>query len=272
MPVAASPLASVTVPFTPAAGYGDVTFTFPSPTRVDSGKQYAILISAPNENADANVFIAWQNDLGSSLHDPNGTACADGAYPGGRAWAFDPEPPGADSDFFFATYVVPVRQITVQKAGAGSGTVQDTTSALSCGVTCSAEFKEGESVVLTAAPDATSVFTGWSGACSGTTLSCSIMIDSDAAITATFARKAAVLNVRHTGAGSVSSRPPGLSCGKRCRAEFAPGMVTLTARPAVGWRFARWAGACRGTKPVCRLTLAAGKSAAAKAVFSKKAK
>jgi hypothetical protein len=55
--------------------------------------------------------------------------------------------------------------LTVQKAGAGSGTVHSTPAGIDCGATCSASFSG--SVTLTATPAAGSTFAGWSGGCSG---------------------------------------------------------------------------------------------------------
>jgi Divergent InlB B-repeat domain len=64
------------------------------------------------------------------------------------------------------------------------------------------------------------------------------------------------LTVKKSGGGTVNSRPVGISCGKRCSSGFVRGgVVTLSARPAAGWKSVRWSGACKGTKPVCRLSL-----------------
>jgi hypothetical protein len=80
--------------------------------------------------------------------------------------------------------VVPVRfLLSVAKAGVGSGTV--TGGSIDCGATCTALLDSGLQVTLTAAPDATSVFAGWSGDCAGTG-SCEIVIDGDRNVTATF--------------------------------------------------------------------------------------
>jgi len=267
-PVAPSPLSSVTVPFAPTTSFADVGFSFPSPPRVEAGKQYAVLMSVPTETPTS--FIVWQYDGGSSLRDPNGTPCADGVYSGGRAWANDPSPPGPDADFFFTTDVLPLRHVAVQKLGAGGGSVQDSSGAIACGATCLADFRAAQVVTFTATPDPSSRFAGWSGACSGVSPSCSLTISADATIGATFLKKLALLSVRRIGSGTVKSRPGSLDCGRKCSARLAPGIVTLTARPATGWRFARWQGACRGIKPTCRVTLAAGRSATVTATFARK--
>src|SRR5262249_54468592 len=57
--------------------------------------------------------------------------------------------------------------LTVAKSGNGSGTVTDGTRELRCGSACSATLVVGENVVLSAVPAARSVFSGWSGGCSG---------------------------------------------------------------------------------------------------------
>jgi hypothetical protein len=269
-PVVASPLAATTTPFTPVKTFGDVEVSFATPAKVESGKQYAIVLSAPNQNFYEGRYVVWNYDAGSSLRDPNGTPCADGAYAGGRAWGMGIEIPGPGSDFFFRTYVVPVKHVSVQKSGAGGGTVQDDTGTLSCGAACSADFRFGQTVVLTATPDAKSTFAGWSGACSGGAQTCSITVGADASVTASFVEKAATITVRRSGMGAVVSRAAGINCGKKCRATVAPGVVNLLALPAVHWRFLRWQGACRGTKPGCRLTLAAASMQFVTAVFAAK--
>jgi hypothetical protein len=76
--------------------------------------------------------------------------------------------------------------LTVSKAGTGTGTVTSAPAGITCGATCGADFGEGTSVVLTATPDAGSVFTGWSGDCTGTG-PCMVTMDQDRAVTATFA-------------------------------------------------------------------------------------
>jgi hypothetical protein len=57
------------------------------------------------------------------------------------------------------------------------------------------------------------------------------------------------------GRGTARSLPAGITCGRACSHSFVPGPLKLTAKPSQGWQFARWQGACHGTKPVCQLTL-----------------
>lgn len=70
---------------------------------------------------------------------------------------------------------------------AGAGTVAISPLNLSCNQSCSSLLDQGTAITLTATPNASTVFTGWSGAgCSGTGV-CNITVDLTASVTATFA-------------------------------------------------------------------------------------
>ena len=254
-PVVATPLASTTL-LLPEAGYVDTTFSFSPPVRVRQGTQYAIVLSSPDVGVvGAANFVAWRDDPGSTQRDDAGTACADGAYGPGRAWASnDGLQPGAD--FFFTTYVISERRVTVLAAGPGHGTVRDSTGAIDCGATCSAGFLPGDRVTFTAVPDARSSFVGWTGGGCTASGECTVEVAGDVTVVATFARRRVALLVRTVGAGIVTSAPTGIRCGSRCRGDFPAGSsVLLKAAPARGWRFARWRGSCVGTRLRCRLTV-----------------
>ncbi|HVF52135.1 MAG TPA: hypothetical protein VNC78_00860 [Actinomycetota bacterium] len=58
-----------------------------------------------------------------------------------------------------------------------------------------------------------------------------------------------------SGGGTVTSDPPGISCGTDCSEPYAPGTpVTLSALPTSGSSFTGWSGACTGTGP-CQVSL-----------------
>ena len=81
-------------------------------------------------------------------------------------------------------------KLNVSLAGSGSGSVTSNDSAINCassGGPCSSLYLPGTSVSLTAAPAGTSVFGGWSGACTGTDPSvCSVTLNANQSVTATF--------------------------------------------------------------------------------------
>ena len=74
--------------------------------------------------------------------------------------------------------------LSISKSGTGTGTV--TGPGISCGTDCSEPFTAGTQVSLTAAGDAGSLFTGWSGACSGATNPCAVTMDANKAVTPGF--------------------------------------------------------------------------------------
>jgi uncharacterized repeat protein (TIGR01451 family) len=101
----------------------------------------------------------------------------------------EPDPVSSDNNATQTVSVVAMLSLTVTKAGKGSGTVADTgaTGLINCGSTCSASYLQGTSVSLSAAPAGTSVFTGWSGACTGSDPNtCSVTMNSNQTVTVTF--------------------------------------------------------------------------------------
>lgn len=77
--------------------------------------------------------------------------------------------------------------LMVDKAGLGSGTVTSAPGGISCGVDCTEWFNKGTKVVLTASPEAGSIFAGWSGDCIGKKPIKKVKMKSDKSCTANFA-------------------------------------------------------------------------------------
>jgi endoglucanase len=81
-------------------------------------------------------------------------------------------------------------KLSVVLAGGGSDSVTGKDGAINCtnsGGICSSLYVPRTSVSLTAAPAGTSVFGGWSGACTGTDPSlCNLNLNSNQTVTATF--------------------------------------------------------------------------------------
>jgi hypothetical protein len=92
----------------------------------------------------------------------------------------------ADSGFLTALETKSQFQLSVDKSGAGVGTVTSSPGGVSCGPDCTASFLEGTSVTLTATATAGSEFSGWTGACSGTVTVCTLSMTTAKAATATF--------------------------------------------------------------------------------------
>ncbi|MER2562694.1 MAG: hypothetical protein ABTQ32_18350 [Myxococcaceae bacterium] len=148
-----------------------------------------------------------------------------------------------------ATFAGAPIPLTVTRAGSGSGTVSSMPTGIDCGTTCTASFPPATTVTLAATPDASSIFTGWSGACSGMT-TCTVPLMVASTVTATFQLKQVSVSVMllGTGSGVVTSSPAGIDCGATCSATFPFGtMVTLTPSAMPGSTFTGWTGACMGS-------------------------
>jgi len=134
------------------------------------------------------------------------------------------------------THILSVQQV-------GQGTIAQTPE----GTT----FNHGTVVTLTATPVTGWHFAGWSGACSGSGV-CSIILDADKMVTATFSINTHTLAVNQIGAGNISQLPTGTT--------FDYGtVITLTATPATGWHFAGWSGGCSGSD-VCTVLMDANRA------------
>ena len=142
--------------------------------------------------------------------------------------------------------------LTVLRDGVGQGVVTSTPAGISCETAgaagCTASFKEGTSVTLTATAAAGSTFSEWRGACSGSG-ACTVVIDNATQVTAVFTQTRHTLNVSvlNAGTGQVTSVPAGIDCTDSCASDFIEGTdVTLLATPAEGFLFSNWQGACSG--------------------------
>jgi Divergent InlB B-repeat domain len=68
----------------------------------------------------------------------------------------------------------------------GNGTVTSQPAGINCGTSCNGDYAQGTSITLTATPAAGNVFSAWSGACSGGTVTCVLSMTEARTATATF--------------------------------------------------------------------------------------
>jgi hypothetical protein len=160
---------------------------------------------------------------------------------------------------------VGVPSLTVTKIG--TGTV--TGGKINCGSSCTTQVAAGTVVTLTANAGG-GIFTGWSGACTGTAPTCVVTVNDEMNVTASFSAQF-TLSIGRAGGGTITGVPGGnagtsINCGGNCSAKFTDGTaVTLTATPSGTAHFINWTGACSGTAPTC--TVAINKNTQVQAVF-----
>jgi hypothetical protein len=76
--------------------------------------------------------------------------------------------------------------LTVTKAGSGNGKITSSPAGINCPSDCTEVYKEGKKVTLKAKPDNDSSFAGWAGGgCTGIN-PCSVIMDDDETVVATF--------------------------------------------------------------------------------------
>jgi MYXO-CTERM domain-containing protein len=82
-----------------------------------------------------------------------------------------------------------LRTLSVTKTNGNGGSVITVPASISCGTSCSSatgSFVNGTAVVLTASPVSGASFTSWGGACTGTSPTCTVTMNSDLSVTAAF--------------------------------------------------------------------------------------
>ncbi len=85
-----------------------------------------------------------------------------------------------------ATFTIMSFALTTNKSGTGTGTLTSNPAGINCGATCSTNYNYGTSVTLSHTAAANSLFTGWSGACTGTG-ACTVSMTQARNVTASFA-------------------------------------------------------------------------------------
>ena len=117
-----------------------------------------------------------------------------------------------------ATFTRNTYALDLARDGTGGGSVTSAPAGINCGATCRFVFNSLTVVKLTAKPVAGSAFAGWTGACSGSSLTCSVTMNEAASVGATFSLTHYALSVTRNGTstGTVTSTPAGINCGTTC--------------------------------------------------------
>ncbi len=158
-----------------------------------------------------------------------------------------------------ATFIQQHR-LALTLAGTGTGTVTAGANTCSSG-TCNWYYDTGATPSLSTTPGAGSLFSSFSGDCTGS--SCSPGMTAPRAVTATFG-VARALTVTVTGSGTVTSVPTGINCGTDCTESYLHDTdVMLTVTPAAGWEVYDWGGAadaCTAPSHTCSIDMTAART------------
>ncbi len=158
-----------------------------------------------------------------------------------------------------ATFIQQHR-LALTLAGTGTGTVTAGANTCSSG-TCNWYYDTGATPSLSTTPGAGSLFSSFSGDCTGS--SCSPGMTAPRAVTATFG-VARALTVTVTGSGTVTSVPTGINCGTDCTESYLHDTdVMLTVTPAAGWEVYDWGGAadaCTAPSHSCSIDMTAART------------
>lgn len=144
--------------------------------------------------------------------------------------------------------------LQVNKSGLGAGTITGT--GITCGADCMESLADGTQVTLTAAANAGSTFSSWSGCDSSTGTSCTVTMNAARTVTATFDLVAAnyTLTVTPVGTGTITGT--GIACPGDCTETLAAGtQVTLTAAAGMNATFGSWMGCDTSAGTTCTVTL-----------------
>lgn len=141
-----------------------------------TGDDTAIIYSAPDTSQPTGHTL-YKRLLGADHMTPDGSPAA---------WL-------QDADYAAIYRRGAYYKLTVNNNDTASGTVTSNAGGITCGDSCSYIYPSGTTVTLTARPYTGAVFGGWGGACSGTG-ACTVNLDSEKSITASFHTAANPIN------------------------------------------------------------------------------
>ncbi len=142
-----------------------------------SGKNWPAGSASPDyRTAERGEDLSWHSYNGAAILGIFGTPKAQNSTPQNNHEDNNPPPPPPPPTSY---------AVTVSKSGSGQGTITSNLSGIDCGSDCSESYARGAQVVLSASTEGDSVFSGWTGACSGTG-NCDLTMDGDKNVNAVF--------------------------------------------------------------------------------------
>jgi len=154
--------------------------------------------------------------------------------------------------------------VTVSVNGTSSaGAITSNVSGINCPNECLLAYSEGTSITLTANDIADMDFQGWGDDClgSGSNNACSLSMDSDKIVTATYTPSLTYqLNISINGVSGISnvitSNPATINCPDTCSVYLKQNSsISLTANTLSGFVFTGWGGVCSDANAICEVVM-----------------
>lgn len=122
---------------------------------------------------------------------------------------------------------------SIDPASTGSGVITSNPGGINCGADCVQNFAQGTLVTLTATPEPGSVFSGWSGACSGTG-NCVVTMNANTAVSAEFDTTSSTSAFTVSGTVAYSGSHTGRVYLRLVPVNGFPGPASGTSIPGLG--------------------------------------
>jgi Tol biopolymer transport system component len=194
------------------SGDGTLPGVYPNPNREIFVMEYpSLLVTEVTEHEAVDEAPAWSSDgTEITFASPRDGRYAlyvvaappvatEGALADSRRLTGMPEDPvrkidptnGEEGDPFWGNARVPPAgyPLDVSRMGRGRGVVTSRQEGIQCGADCSETYDAGTRVTLVARAAQGSVFAGWSGACAGTSRTCTVTMNDAVSVRAAFVRR-----------------------------------------------------------------------------------
>jgi uncharacterized repeat protein (TIGR02543 family) len=157
-----------------------------------------------------------------------------------------------------ANFTAQNHALTISSDGTGSGTVSSNGTGISCPADCTESYPARTVVTLTAAPNAGSTFSVWTGAdvANSTATTCTVTMSAVKNVKATFVLTNYLLTISKGGNGKGTIAANGIDCPGDCTESYPGGTsVSMTATPAADSTFTNWTVDATGTTNPYSLTM-----------------
>jgi hypothetical protein len=215
-------------------------------------------VSLPASVVGINATWSSSNSTVATI-DATGLATAVGAGAATITATFE----GRTGDASLVVGTLPVLTVALD----GDGVVTSNSGGINCGTSCSSTYDQNTVATLTATPLNGFAFIAWSGCDSVSTTACTVTMNTERWVSATFRQPTLTLTKIGPGSGAVLSTDPRIDCGpsmSTCVASFeSSATMTLTASPVQGSQFTAWTG-CEANGRFCGVTMDGSKTVTAR--------